>query len=46
MIYDLKIARIAPIYKSGDKMNPVNYRPISVLPSISKINERVSYNRL
>ena len=43
---DLKIARVVPRYKCGDKMNPVNYRPISVLPSIFKIYERVIYNSL
>ena len=35
-----KIARVTPIYKSGDKPLQLNYRPISVLPVISKICER------
>ena len=35
-----KIARVTPIYKSGDKSLQLNYRPISVLPVISKICER------
>ena len=39
-----KIARIIPIYKSGDKNNISNYRPISVLPTLSKVLERVVYN--
>ena len=43
---DLKIARVVPMHKSEDKIKPVNYRPISVLPSISKIYEHVIYNRL
>ncbi|CAH2093957.1 unnamed protein product [Euphydryas editha] len=36
----LKVAKVSPISISG------NYRPISVLPVISKIFERVIYNRL
>ena len=43
---EMKIARITPIYKSGDKENVVNCRPISVLPCFSKILERIMYNRL
>ena len=35
-----KIARVTPIYKSGGKSLQLNYRPISVLPVISKICER------
>ena len=31
-----KTAKVTPIYKSGDKSDPNNYRPISVLPLISK----------
>ena len=42
---EMKIARITPIYKGGDKEN-VNYRPISVLPCFSKIRARLMYNRL
>ena len=42
----LKIARITPIFKKGDKNNPSNYRPISSLPYISKIFERCMTNRL
>jgi hypothetical protein len=42
----LKIAKITPIFKSGDKELFSNYRPISVLPVISKIFEKLVYNRL
>ena len=42
----LKIAKITPIFKSGDETNISNYRPISVLPCFSKLIERIMYNRL
>ena len=35
-----------PLYKSGDKTNPSNYRPISILSVISKIVEKAILNRL
>ena len=43
---ELKIARVVPIFKSGDKALFSNYRPISVLPCFSKILERIIYNRI
>ena len=36
----LKSARINPIHKGGAKCDPANYRPISILPVISKIIEK------
>ena len=42
----LKIARVVPIFKGGAKCNVGNYRPISVLPVLSKVFERVMYKRL
>jgi len=42
----LKIAKINPIYKAGDKSQIENYRPISLLNTFSKIYERVFLNRL
>ena len=42
----MKIACITPIFKSGDKENLINYRPISILPFFSKIIERSIYNRI
>ena len=41
-----KIARVALIYKEGDKSEKTNYRPISVLPVISRLFERLIYNQL
>lgn len=37
----LKKAVVHPIYKSGDRCSVNNYRPISILPSISKILEKI-----
>ena len=42
----LKIARVVPIFKSGNSKIISNYRPISILPYISKIIEKIIYNRL
>ena len=42
----LKIARASPAYKVGDIGGLTNYRPMSVLPCLSKILERIMYNRL
>ena len=41
-----KIARIIPLYKNGQRYVPGNYRPISLLPAISKIMERILYDQL
>ena len=42
----LKIAKVVPIFKKKDNMNIENYRPISLLPSISKIFEKIAYNQI
>jgi len=41
-----KIAKVIPLFKSGDKSLPDNYRPISLLSSFSKIFEKVVCLRL
>ena len=43
---DLKISKIIPIYKSGAKNELSNYRPISMLPQISKLFEKIIKTRL
>lgn len=42
----LKIAKVIPVFKSGDEKVIMNYRPISILPVFSKIFEKVVFNRL
>ncbi|XP_057302747.1 uncharacterized protein LOC130636914 [Hydractinia symbiolongicarpus] len=42
----LKNARVAPKFKSGENSDVTNYRPISVLPCFSKVLQRIMYNRL
>ena len=40
---ELKVAKIIPIHKNGKKSEYTNYRPISILPVISKILEKCVY---
>lgn len=42
----MKIARVVPVFKKGKKDTLNNYRPISLLTSISKVLERLVYKRL
>ena len=42
----LKIAKVIPVFKKGDKENMESYRPISILPVFSKVLDRIMYNRL
>ena len=42
---DWKIARIASIFNSGARDDKSNYRPISVLPFISRLLEKFIFNR-
>ena len=41
-----KLAKIIPVYKAKDKKDISNYRPISLLPIISKILEKVVHKNL
>jgi Reverse transcriptase (RNA-dependent DNA polymerase) len=42
----MKIAKVVPIFKSGDSSDVNNYRPISLLCTFSKILEKIVSNRL
>ncbi len=41
-----KVARVTPIFKGGEKTEKSNYRPISVLPVISKLFEKLVFDQL
>jgi len=41
-----KFATVTPVYKKNSKNDKSNYRPISILPVISKIYERVYHNQI
>ena len=43
---DMKIAKVLPIYKTNDPTTFKNYRPISLLPTFSKIIEKLVHKRL
>ena len=41
-----KKANIIPVHKKGSKLQATNYRPISLLPTLSKVLERCIYNKI
>ena len=42
----LKVAKVCPLFKSGNAKDVSNYRPISVLSSFSKVFEKAMYIRV
>ena len=42
----LKLANITPVHKKDEPTDKENYRPVSVLPLLSKIFERLIYDQL
>ena len=42
----MKLSEIAPIFKTSDVLDTDNYRPVNVLPYLSKIVERIYYEQL
>ena len=44
--HKMKIAKILPLFKSGEKPLFINYLPISLLPQVSKIQEKLFNSRL
>ena len=43
---NMKIAKLIPVFKSGDRKLFSNYRPISILPEFSKVMEKIVNDRL
>ena len=42
----LKNANFTPVHKKDDPTDKTNFRPVSVLPLLSKVFERIIYNQL
>ena len=42
----LMLADITPLHKKGRKDNKENYRPVSILPTLSKIFERILFEQI
>ena len=42
---DCKVAKLKPLYKKGTKTDPKNFRPISLLPVVSKIFEKMIHQQ-
>lgn len=42
----MKLAKVIPIFKNGDKYCVDNYRPVSLIPQFSKILERLFVKQL
>ena len=42
----MKYANVTPVYKKDVETDKVNYRPISILPILNKVYERLMYNRI
>ena len=42
---ELKVVKVIPLFKNGNRSDMSNYRPISILPTLSKIFEKLIYKR-
>ena len=42
----LKIAKVVPLCKKDDKALIENYRPVSILPAISKVIEKIMFRQI
>ena len=42
----MKYAEVTPIHKKDDKTDKENHRPISILPDLSQVYERLMYNQI
>ena len=42
---DCKISKLKPLFKKGSKIDPKNHRPVSLLPIVSKIIEKLVHDQ-
>ena len=42
----MKLANVTPVHKKGNRSEKDNYRPVSILPNLSKVFERCIYNQI
>lgn len=42
----MKLSKIVPLFKAGEKQDPGNFRPVSILPVLSKIFEKILLNQM
>ena len=42
---DAKLAEVVPLYKKADNLTMQNYRPVSILPSLSKILKKIIHQQ-
>ena len=43
---DWKLAKVSPVFKTGQRNDPNNYRPISILSTISRVFEKLVYEQV
>ena len=44
--HDRKCSKVIPLFKKGERRHLNNYRPISIIPVVAKVFERVIYNQV
>ena len=42
----MKLANVTPVYKKGSQSDKGNYRPVSILPNLSRVFERCVYKQI
>ena len=45
-LFVLKLADVKPVHKKASRLEKTNYRPVSLLPNISKIFERCMHRQI
>ena len=43
---DWKSSKVIPLFKKGERRDLNNYRPISIIPVVAKVFERIIYNQV